>query len=68
MYKNGKEPLCPHNWINRLRYVSIVEYYSSIKMNEINGGIQQHGGISRTYQVPTGWFHLYEILKQAKFV
>lgn len=37
--KNCKKSSCPHEWINTLRSISVVEYYSAIKRNGINWGI-----------------------------
>lgn len=35
--KNWKEPECPstHEWINNLRYIHTVEYYSVMKKKEL---------------------------------
>lgn len=68
-----KWPKCPLSvgWINTLRYTDTVKYYTAMGMNrqQLQGWISQiqyWAKKARHKRVHTGWFHIYNVQKQAK--
>lgn len=76
MVKTGKQLRCPliDEWMNKVCYTHTMEHHSVIKSNELSSHEKTWRKIScilvnkrsQSVKATTAWFHLYDILEQAK--
>ena len=74
--KTWKQPRCPlvGEWINKLWYIQIMEYYSTLERHVHQSMQRQGGNLNACYWAKeanlkwlhTTWVQLYEILEKAK--